>query len=601
MAEQHSKKKSRQFKGGYECSFVEEFPKDFESECPVCLHILCEPYMVGCCGYRFCRACIQPIQQSTSVCPLCKLSFSSLPDKQLERILNDKLVYCSFKEGGCEWKDKLRALQKHLKTCGFKAVPCSYCSSLFQRLAINKHENTCPLKPVECVWCGQYSDILSKLKSKHYPKCPMFPVSCPNNCGAKPYRKNVAAHIDNVCPNTVLDCFFRHIGCEVQLPRKEMTRHSDEMFSEHLLASKRLVKQLKVENVQLGDENTKLKEREHSKELFSDQLVASKKLVKELRSENAELLIENTKLKRELELSNALLSDHLITSKTQAEGLRGKNAELWAKIAKLEKELGQARMSTKQEDHVYLSVTNLPPTVNESMLRGVFGQYGRVESLFLSEDRKLGRVLYADYSSAQQALSKSKEGNVRLKSHNLCVSPVSEEDHLVILQQLPSKTSTIAPSKAAPVKCTTIAPNKFSTPQVPERVLVGAPILASPQLPTDMCVSGSVCTPMYPTTQATRLASPQLPTAPHVSGSVCTPMYPTTQATRLASPQLPTAPHVSGSVCSQPPPMYPTGLASAQPIRGNVSILGSFRPLAPPQPGYMLPVHQYPPHSSANQ
>ena len=136
MAKQQSKKKSRQFEGGYECSFVEEFPKDFQSECSVCLHILREPYMVGCCGYRFCRACIQPIQQSTSVCPLCKLSFSSLPDKQLERILNDKLVYCSFKEDGCEWKDKLRALEEHLKTCGFKAVPCSYCSSLFQRLAI---------------------------------------------------------------------------------------------------------------------------------------------------------------------------------------------------------------------------------------------------------------------------------------------------------------------------------------------------------------------------------------------------------------------------------------------------------------------------------
>ena len=372
--EPEGKENKSQLEGGYECSFAENFPNDFDSECPICLHILREPYIVGCCGYRFCRSCIDPVQSSTGHCPLCKLSFSSLPDKHLERLLNDRVVYCSYKEEGCEWKDKLRALEEHLKTCALRDVSCSFCASLFRKSAVKDHEETCPLRVVLCAHCKEHSATLSELESEHYPKCPMYPVACPNNCGASLCRKDLAEHVDNVCPNTVLDCFFRHIGCEVQLPRKELTKHSNEKLSEHLVASKKEIKKLRQVNTELLEENETLK-------------------------------TENARLMRQLEdcgKSHPPPPGHSFTY--------------------------MPAESPEQSCGSYiLAVTNLPPAVTESMLKSLFGRYGRVEDVSLSDDRKWGRVVYTDQRSAEQVLSLSRKRKIELKTdtvcHVLCIIP----------------------------------------------------------------------------------------------------------------------------------------------------------------------------------
>ena len=100
----------------YNCSFVVGLSEDLRSECFICLNVLRDPYMVGCCGYRFCRTCIAPIQKKAQKCPLCKSSFTSLPDRQLERILNKKMVHCSNKAyNGCECEIPLGSLEEHLK------------------------------------------------------------------------------------------------------------------------------------------------------------------------------------------------------------------------------------------------------------------------------------------------------------------------------------------------------------------------------------------------------------------------------------------------------------------------------------------------------
>lgn len=243
------------FRAGYECTFVEELPSDLLSECSICLHVLREPYMVGCCGYRFCHSCIDPIQRQTGRCPLCNNAFTALPDKHLERVLKAKLVYCSHKgEGttGCEWQGKLDELEKHLVSCKWQEVLCSQCGKSVSRYALTKfHEEECPSKWVTCSYCKAYEGIRSMLKSIHYPVCPMYPVSCPNNCGEKPPRKNLLKHVDNTCPLTVVDCSFRYAGCDVQLPRKEMERHSDENLDAHLAMSMSKITELSDENLVL--------------------------------------------------------------------------------------------------------------------------------------------------------------------------------------------------------------------------------------------------------------------------------------------------------------------------------------------------------------
>ena len=46
--------------GGYDCQFVDP-PQELQTECAICLHVVREPYLVDCCGYRFCRVCIENV------------------------------------------------------------------------------------------------------------------------------------------------------------------------------------------------------------------------------------------------------------------------------------------------------------------------------------------------------------------------------------------------------------------------------------------------------------------------------------------------------------------------------------------------------------
>ncbi len=242
---------------GYDCSFVVPLPRDLQSECSICLHILREPYLVGCCGYRFCRCCIEPIQKKAfRRCPLCNnKNFSSLPDKQLERTLNEKLVYCSHKSDGCKWKGRLVELENHVSPgkyetgCLFSRVACYYCKNLFYRFAIEDHAKTCTFREVACTYCKTHKDTPRKLETQHFHECLMYPVVCPNGCGAKPLRKNVSKHVDDNCPLAMIECPFKYAGCEVTMTRTEMANHSS--MEDHLILAVARIMELEDENAQL--------------------------------------------------------------------------------------------------------------------------------------------------------------------------------------------------------------------------------------------------------------------------------------------------------------------------------------------------------------
>ena len=63
---------------GYSCQFVEAIPTELQTECSICLHTVRDPYMVDCCGYRFCKDCIMPVYVAFKKCPLCNGAFSSV-------------------------------------------------------------------------------------------------------------------------------------------------------------------------------------------------------------------------------------------------------------------------------------------------------------------------------------------------------------------------------------------------------------------------------------------------------------------------------------------------------------------------------------------
>ena len=130
--------------GGFDCEFVERSPETLQSECPVCLQIIRDPYQVTCCGHRFCHSCIERIKADNKLCPICKKeSISDFPDMGFKRTLYAFKVRCSHQKDGCEWTGELGQLdvhlnkdpppEKQLEGCQFAKIDCLYCEEKKQR------------------------------------------------------------------------------------------------------------------------------------------------------------------------------------------------------------------------------------------------------------------------------------------------------------------------------------------------------------------------------------------------------------------------------------------------------------------------------------
>ena len=240
-----SSNKAAKRQAGFDCEFVERPPTILQTECPVCLLVLREPHQVTCCGYAFCRVCIERIQTDKKSCPTCnREQFSVFPDLRLQRSLYAFHVLCSHKTEGCEWSGELSQLEKHLNEspklheqlngCQFTEVECHHCCNLFQRRYVTAHQTEeCIRRPFSCDYCSNYGADFEDVTTKHWPVCGFRPVPCPNECGVYPERQNLEHHVSKDCPLTVVSCDFHYTGCEVQLPRKDMPAHLAENLVAH--------------------------------------------------------------------------------------------------------------------------------------------------------------------------------------------------------------------------------------------------------------------------------------------------------------------------------------------------------------------------------
>ena len=229
-------------RGGYDCEFVERTSDAAQGgECPVCL---LEPCLTSCCGHKYCRVCIERVKKDTKPCPLCnEPDFSFLQERALERYLD---VWCCYKKVGCEWKGKLGKYEQHLnKTsspecqvigCQFVEVECMYeCGEWFQRQHITTHQTQqCKKRPYSCDYCRDYSSTFEEVIKIHYPQCNKYPVDCPNKCREYSFeRQELATHLKDECPLALVNCPFYYAGCDVQIPRKDMSGHMKDL-TKHL-------------------------------------------------------------------------------------------------------------------------------------------------------------------------------------------------------------------------------------------------------------------------------------------------------------------------------------------------------------------------------
>lgn len=84
----------------------------------------------------------------------------------------------------------------------------------------------------------------------HRSNCAKVDVSCPA------YQKQmkrfvIQMHRQHVCPETVVDCHFREMGCSFKVKRKDVQDHLDKRMSFHLVLAVQLIEEQKKEISQL--------------------------------------------------------------------------------------------------------------------------------------------------------------------------------------------------------------------------------------------------------------------------------------------------------------------------------------------------------------
>ena len=219
-----------------------ELPSE-EYNCPICLGFLQEPYLTACCGNHFCKECIDNVKETNDKCPLCQAKpLTGVVNKHFKRKLNELKVYCTHKNEGCKWKGDYGKLNQHLATdkingeCQFVVLKCplsTMCGILLPRNSLLHHtKNVCVYREFSCKHCGFLSSY-HVVTTQHVNKCVNYPMSCPNECSKQMYpRSQLKSHLAS-CPEQIVDCTFKEVGCKVKLKRHSLQQHLESNSLQH--------------------------------------------------------------------------------------------------------------------------------------------------------------------------------------------------------------------------------------------------------------------------------------------------------------------------------------------------------------------------------
>ena len=153
-------------------------------------------------------------------------------------------VTCSNSSKGCKWEGKLADLDRHLNVkpttkkqlegCPHSEIECCFCFEVFERCFIDIHQsNECPKRECKCVHCEFVASF--EEMARHSTECPSAPITC-KNCEKEVLQCDLEHHRNNDCPKEILPCAF---GCQVELPREEMSEHERQSVAEHSVALSR--------------------------------------------------------------------------------------------------------------------------------------------------------------------------------------------------------------------------------------------------------------------------------------------------------------------------------------------------------------------------
>ena len=112
-----------------------------------------------------------------------------------------------------------------------------------------KHESdSCPKRIINCEYCEMRGE--AEYREEHLECCDEFPVSCPNECGAKLPRGKLSKHRSE-CELELIPCPYKEYGCRAEsMLRRDLLAHKKEFYIEHqdmsLVRFQSEIKQLKL-------------------------------------------------------------------------------------------------------------------------------------------------------------------------------------------------------------------------------------------------------------------------------------------------------------------------------------------------------------------
>jgi len=203
-------------------------------ECEICLEVVDDPVLTGCCGQSYCKKCVEKLH--SKICPHCRGNIETFPDKKSVRLINELKILCPYHiDNKCQWKGEPSQLLNHLKVCEIKPIMCPHrCGIKLEKSNMRLHtEYDCPLHLVSCIHC--LKKVKDKDMAKHTSDCPKMPLTCPNKCPATKVitREGMQQHID-ACPDQVITCKYSVLGCEQKMKRKELDQHMSTAMQDHL-------------------------------------------------------------------------------------------------------------------------------------------------------------------------------------------------------------------------------------------------------------------------------------------------------------------------------------------------------------------------------
>ncbi len=127
--------------------------------------------------------------------------------------------------------------QKHVDECAYRNFTCTNnCGTggLLRKNLDQHRKQECVNRLVHCELCNEEPEGKHcRIVGRHKHTCPNVILACPKKCNEKIMRKDIEEH-RNECPLEEVDCPFKEAGCEVRLPRKDISEHETTSMQSHL-------------------------------------------------------------------------------------------------------------------------------------------------------------------------------------------------------------------------------------------------------------------------------------------------------------------------------------------------------------------------------